>query len=238
MPRRRLLKPRLRSGWSFTVEPFFWAASLDGSVGVRGLGPANVNVDFDQIFDHIDWSPPPVMIDGEARNGRYALFTEFIYLGLEAEGTSPGPFHISAKENLDLVLWTFGGSYRVVDDGTATLDVLAGGRLWYLDSDLTLTGPRDGEGGQRQQDLGRSADWCGGSVGLGNGFGLHAEADVGGFGAGADIDWQVQGTLQYQFNNSFTLEAGYRYLAVDYDDDGFVWDVSMQGPIIGAKFQF
>ena len=130
-------------GWSFTAEPFFWAASLDGSVGVRGLGPVNVDIDFDQIFDHIDWWPPPVMIAGEARNGGYALFTEFIYLGLEAEGTSPGPFRISAEEDLDLILWTFGGSYRVVDNGTATLDVLAGGRLWYLDSDLTLTGPAD-----------------------------------------------------------------------------------------------
>ena len=35
-----------------------------------------------------------------------------------------------------------------------------------------------------------------------------------------------------------TLEAGYRYLAVDYDDSGFVWDVSMQGPVVGVKFRF
>ena len=225
--------------WTFTVEPFFWAASLDGSVGVHGLGPANVNIDFDQIFDHIDWWPPPIMLDGEARNGRYALFTEFIYLGLEADGTSPGPFHISAEEDLDLLLWTFGGSYRVVDNGTATLDVLAGGRLWSLDSDLTLTGPRG-----NVREASGSKTWVdpligvAGSVGLGSGFGLHAEADVGGFGVGADIDWQVQGTLQYQFNDWVTLEAGYRYLAVDYDDDGFVWDVSMQGPVIGVKFRF
>ena len=61
---------------------------------------------------------------------------------------------------------------------------------------------------------------------------------TGGFGVGADIDWQVQGTLQYQYNDWVTLEAGYRYLAVDYNDGGFVWDVSMQGPIIGAKFRF
>ena len=60
----------------------------------------------------------------------------------------------------------------------------------------------------------------------------------GGFGVGADIDWQVEATLEYKVNDSFALQAGYRYLAVDYDDDGFVWDVSMQGPVIGAKFQF
>ena len=45
---------------------------------------------------------------------------------------------------MDVILWTFGGSYSVVDNGTATLDVLAGGRLWYLDTDLTVTCPLEG----------------------------------------------------------------------------------------------
>ena len=76
--------------WSFTAEPFFWAAGLKGDVGDRGLGPANVSLDFDQIFNHIDWWPLPVMFAGEARNGPYAIFTDFIYLGLEADGSSPG----------------------------------------------------------------------------------------------------------------------------------------------------
>ncbi|TGR73077.1 hypothetical protein EN832_34025, partial [Mesorhizobium sp. M1C.F.Ca.ET.189.01.1.1] len=55
--------------WTFTAEPYFWMAGMNGRVGVRGLSPADVNVDFSQIFNHIDWSPPPVMLAGEARNG-------------------------------------------------------------------------------------------------------------------------------------------------------------------------
>ena len=231
--------PEAPPEWVFTAEPFFWAAGLKGDVGDRGLGPANVSLDFDQIFNHIDWWPPPIMINGEARNDRYALFTEFIYLGLKVEGTSPGPFQLfSASDKLNLVLWTFGGSYRLVDNGTATLDVLAGGRLWSLDNDLTVTGPlatREASGSKTWVD---PLIGVAGTVGLGNGFGLHGEADVGGFGVSAQIDWQVQGTLQYKYSDSVTLEAGYRYLAVDYDDDGFVWDVAMQGPVIGVKFSF
>jgi hypothetical protein len=30
--------------------------------------------------------------------------------------------------------------------------------------------------------------------------------------------------------------AGYRYLAVNYDRGGFVWDVSMAGPIVAISF--
>ena len=231
----------VEQGWTFTISPYLWMAGLNGSVGVRGLAPADVNVDFSQIFNNIDWSPPPLMIAGEARYGRYALFTDFIYLGLEADGTSPGPLALlSAEANMKMVLWTFGGSYRLVDTGTATLDVLAGGRLWSIDTDLTVTGPLGGVVGQASG----SKTWVdpligvAGDVALGNGFGLHGEADVGGFGVGAEIDWQVQGTLQYRYNDTVTLEAGYRYLAVDYDNDGFVFDVAMQGPVIGAKFRF
>ena len=224
--------------WTFTAEPYFWMAGMKGRVGVRGLSPADIDVDFSQIFDHIDWSPPPVMFAGEARNGRYAFFTDFIYLGLEADGTSAGPLALSAEADMNTVVWTFGGSYRVLDNGTATLDVLAGGRLWYLDTDLTVTGPlatNEASGSKTWVDplIGVAGD-----VALGSGFGLHGEADVGGFGVGADIDWQVQGTLQYRYSDSVTLEVGYRYLAVDYDDDGFVFDIAMQGPIIGARFRF
>jgi hypothetical protein len=225
-------------GWSFTAEPYFWAAGLDGSVGVRGLGPVDVNVDFTQIFNHIDWWPPPVMLAGEARNGPYAIFTDFIYLGLQADGSTRGPVPLSASADLNMVIWTFGGSYRVVDDGAATLDLMAGGRLWHLEDDLTLTGPL------QVRETSGSRTWVdpligvAGGVDLGSGFGLHAEADVGGFGAAADIDWQVQGTLQYQYNDMVTLEAGYRYLSVDYSNDGFLLDASLQGPIIGARIRF
>ena len=53
--------PEAAPEWSFTAEPFFWAAGLEGDAGVHGLGPVNVNIDFDQIFNHIDWWPPPIM---------------------------------------------------------------------------------------------------------------------------------------------------------------------------------
>jgi len=77
-----------------------------------------------------------------------------------------------------------------------------------------------------------------GRVELGNGFALQAEGDVGGFGLVSDIDWQVLGTLQYEVADSITLDAGYRYLAVDYKNGGFLLDVALSGPIVGASTRF
>ncbi len=231
-------EPVADSGWTFAAAPYLWMAGIKGQIGVGGRPPSDLDISFSEIFDALDWFPPPVMFVGEARNGRYAVFTDFIYLGTEAGGNLSGPLGASVNVDMTNIIWTFGGSYRVLDNGTATLDVLAGGRLWYMSTDITLTAAPftlQASGSKTWVDpiIGIS-----GAVDLGNGFGLHGEADIGGFGAAADLDWQVVGALKYQYNQSVALELGYRYLDVNYDRNGFVFDVAMQGPIIGASFRF
>jgi len=224
---------------SITLTTYLWAASMSGDVGVRGLRPAEIDVDFDEIFKSIDWFPPPIMLAAEVRYDRLGFLSDFIYLGLDADAASPGPTALTADANLKTMIWTFGGSYRVLQDSPVTLDLLAGARLWMLDANLTLTGPLIGT-----RQGGGSEAWVDPIVGIathinfGGGFGFKAEGDVGGFGVGADLDWQLLGALQYQLNESITLEAGYRYLSVDYDKGGFLYDVAMQGPLIGGSIRF
>lgn len=231
-------EPMIDTGWVLSVTPYFWMAGMEGQVGVRGSQPANVDLSFSEIFDAIDWWPPPVMLAGEARNGRYAIVTDFLYLGNEVGGTFPGPLSVAVDVNLNTIVWSFGGTYRVVDNGNATLDLMAGGRLWYMDTDITLAGPVNTLQGSGSKTWVDPIIGVAGTFDLGNGFGVRGSADVGGFGVAADLDWQVVGALQYQYNQMVSFEAGYRYLDVDYSDDGFVYDMVMQGPIIGATFKF
>jgi len=230
--------PWAQSPLSISLTSYLWFTSLSGDIGVGGLPPADIDVDFKDIFEKIDWFPPPIMIAGEVRYDRAAFLTDFIYLGMEGEGASPGPLPLTAEAELKTLIMTFAGAYRVVQSESVDLDLLAGARLWMLDTTLSLTGPL----ATRQR--GGSEAWVdplvgiAGHVKLGGGFALKAEGDVGGFGVGSDLDWQVLGALQYQVDDSLTLEAGYRYLAVDYDDDGFLFDVALQGPIIGGSIRF
>jgi hypothetical protein len=228
------------SGWSFSVSPYLWLAGLSGDVGVsKHLPTVDVDVGFDDIFDKIDWFPPPVMLVGEARYQRYSAFTDFIYLGLDAgNSATKGSLSVDADVEMHLAVWTFGGAYRLIDDGRMSLGVLAGGRLWNVHGDLKV------ESGAADRSRDATQTWVdpiiglNGRVDLGEGFAIQAEGDVGGFGAAADIDWQLLGTLQYQVSDWARLEAGYRYLAVDYDSDGFVLDAAIHGPIIGATLRF
>jgi opacity protein-like surface antigen len=226
--------------WSFRVSPYVWFARLSGDVGVGANLPViNVDADFSDIFESIDWFPPPVMVVGEVRYRRFAFVTDFIYLGLEEDHErTAGPESFAAEVDLNTTIWTFGGSFRAVETTPLTIDLLAGGRLWSVDAKGKLTGPlavRQRSGNQTWVDpiigiIGR--------IDLGNGFALQAEGDVGGFGATSDVDWQVLGKLQYAINETFAVEAGYRYLSVDHKNGGFLFDVALQGPIIGGSLQF
>jgi hypothetical protein len=67
------------------------------------------------------------------------------------------------------------------------------------------------------------------------------EADVGGVVAGSDLSWNAQGYLGYRtsvLGQETTFALGYRALHVDYDHNDFKWDVTYQGPILGALLRF
>ena len=75
---------------------------------------------------------------------------------------------------------------------------------------------------------------------FGNGFGLTAYGDVGGFGIAAHADWQISGTLDYAWKSWLDLHVGYRSLNVSYQASGspLGFDVHLKGPIIGATLRF
>src|SRR5262245_38723918 len=232
--------PTPSSPWSFSLSPYVWFAGMSGNVGVNAnLPKIDVDVSFGDIFKNIDWFPPPAMVVGEVRYGRLAAFTDFIYLGLDSnDEVTKGPAAAAVDLELNTIVCTFGGSYRVIDRDRGHLGLLIGGRLWNVDADGSLVGPlavRQHSGSKTWVD---PIVGINGRIELGSGFALHAEADVGGFGAASDIEWQVLGGLQYQIAQSIALEAGYRYLAVDFDDGGFLYDVALHGPIIGAIIRF
>ncbi len=69
--------------------------------------------------------------------------------------------------------------------------------------------------------------------------------DIGGFGVGSDLTWNVAGLLLYDFD-LFGMDAsvatGYRALYQDFEDGSgankFAYDVTTQGPILGMVIRF
>src|SRR5207249_7227272 len=56
--------------------------------------------------------------------------------------------------------------------------------------------------------------------------------EIGGFGVGADLMWQVEAAVGINLTRSIFTEVGYRALGVDYENDGLLFDAIMHGPQI------
>ena len=71
-------------------------------------------------------------------------------------------------------------------------------------------------------------------------FRLYTE--IGGFGAGSEIAWQVFPNAGIRLTERLGLEFGYRALGTDYESgeegDHFVWDTVMHGPAVGLTIRF
>ena len=53
------------------------------------------------------------------------------------------------------------------------------------------------------------------------------------WGTGSQLDYQIFGILGYQIKPKWTLQAGWRYLDVDYRSNT-IFDVAMSGVLFGV----
>jgi hypothetical protein len=67
---------------------------------------------------------------------------------------------------------------------------------------------------------------------------LAAQGDVGGFGAGSQIAWNVQAAFGINFSRNVFAELGYRYMYVDYENNGFLYNMNSYGLYSSVGFKF
>lgn len=231
--------------WQFQLTPYFWALAMDGDVTVKGV-KTSPSVSFDEIFDDLDYA---LMIEGEARKGRFGIYANAIYadLGTTAEGDG-----IRAKADAQTAWAGAGGFYRLgpwplgaeADGPKLAVDPYAGFRYTYLDTELRI---RDGG-----PQVSASESWVDPVIGIRTLWQLTpkwtvtALGDIGGFGVGADFTWQAAGLLGYRFGlfgaDNARIQAGYRALYQDYKsgngDDEFKWDMTLHGPTLALAIDF
>lgn len=225
-------------GWSFEIAPYVWAAGIEGDIApFPSLPTASVDETFGDVVDNLDGA---LMLVGEAREDRFGVFGDLIYLKTEATDSSPGPLFSSISVRSESVMLTALGFYRAVDRPDAFVDLLAGARYWSLDVDLSFAA-----GLLPATKVSNEETWIDPMVGAkartslgGSGMYLSGVALVGGFNVGSDFTYDLNINLGYQWTENFSTTLGYRYLAVDYRDDGFVYDVSQDGPILGLIWRF
>jgi hypothetical protein len=223
------------------ATPYLWLPWT--SVGVRPsdtrISSVSDTIGAGDLISHLTWVP--FMGQVEFRNGPFGLLADYIHAPLQAG--------ISTRN----ILFTGGAGGLTINTGTAMflyrplalpdqyVDVGAGFRAWGFDGDISLS-PRF----QRLSavNVSHGGAWADPLIAmryhleLGNGYSATAYGDVGGFGIGAHVDWQLVGTIDYALRPGVDLHAGFRSLNFNVGAPRADFNVNMYGPIVSATFRF
>ncbi len=233
-------------GWSFEFTPYIWGAAMSGEVEAGPLPAIGVDMSFSDILDNLDAG---LMGAFEARKGRWGLLLDAIYMKLAhsatASRTGPGPVGASATASAELeitqTVYAAAVAYRVIE-GRSPLDVIGGARYAKLEADARIDGSFYAQTGSVAGSAEKS--WVDPYVGvraqhpIADRWTLVGYADVGGFGVGSEFTWQAIAGINYEFSRTIAGKLGYRYMAVDYDKDGFRYDMANSGLYLGVGIRF
>jgi hypothetical protein len=233
-------------GWSFDFTPYLWGAGMDGSVQAGELPAIDVDMSFSDILDHLDTG---LMGAFEARKGRWGFLFDAIAMKIEDSGsatrTGSGPVGATASADalLEVKQTTYAAAvaYRLTE-GRAPLDLVGGLRYLEIEADARIDGSLFAQGGTVARSAKRS--WTDPYVGLrlqqplAERWTLVSYADIGGFGVGSDFTWQALLGTSYDFSKAIAGRAGYRMQGVDYDKDGFAYDMLYSGLYFALGIRF
>lgn len=223
-PKAPSLEP---TAWAYTVMPYAWMPSLNGSSTVKGR-----TTDIDATFVDLLHREIPKQLFGvmgafEMRKGPFAIMTDVVYMKAGASGNEArmrsvhpqvgGTLAATAALEFEMLIAETALAYEVFHSqgtvpGTATsIDLYAGGRFWWqrAEASLALTagltvGDLAVSGGRAVADSGNVA-WFDPLVGLRLRHHFTPETelvlrgDVGGFSVGSDLSWQVMGYMNWDF---------------------------------------
>ena len=228
-------------GYQFLVTPYLWLASVHATTmtPLEREPEVNSNVSTIDLLSHLDGAP--FMGSFEARYGALGFLVDAIHLPVSTRITTHDIFFQGGNAALRADTGTGVALYRVLEDPVQFADAGLGFRAWGFSSRVALN-----PGLLPGVSVNPGGGWADPLIGgryhrdLGNGWGLTAYGDVGGFGVGAHTDWQVMGTVDYSLNSSWNLHLGYRSLNFDItgSEGRFGFNVHLRGPIIAGTFRF
>ena len=221
--------------WRHTAIVYGMGAALDGDAYVGRLH-VPVEMSVSDVFDSLEFG---AMAAYRMDNGTWSITGDATFMGLGGTGTAPRRGLVKGDVDVDQTTLSVTLGRRL----TPSLEALFGLSYFDLSTDVkvTTTGPL----GLVSAKASAGADWIDPLVGLqynvpiGDAWRFNLRGDVGGFGVGSDLTYQVLTNFRWQANERIGVVFGYRLIAFDYEDgdEGGShyqrYDLVEQGPFVG-----
>lgn len=210
-----------------------WAAGIHGAAG-KGDFESSIDVSFSDLFDKLNAGAG---LDFEAGKGPFSVLVFAQYMHFEADGQTPRGFDTDLKAQFGLVDIALAYQLLNIPCGSESrlyFDAMGGFRWTYLSQEIGVN-----EGPFAGRDQNREQNWFDPYLGARVRFDINRHCNVSvlanyGFpGVGADSTWSAYAQFEYRFDSKWSVILGYRALNYNYGNDGFKFDITMQGPVIG-----
>lgn len=223
--------PATAQDWSGQVTLYGWGAGVTGDfTPFTGAPTLSFDKSLSEVLEDLDGA---FFVNGLARRGDLVLYGDFTYSTSSRSGlTSVGP--ASGKVTMRSLTLAAGKHFDM--GGGSGIDVLGGLRAWSIDGQVAVPAP--GVHVAPGKDFVDPIIAFRGMTQLADRWSLLGYMDVGGFGVGSDLTWQVAVTANYQASERLYLSIGWRHLYVDYSGGGTVFKGAMTGPVIGTTWTF
>lgn len=216
--------------WHLIVSPYLWFPGVHGTLGLRER-TVSLHASPGDLLSNFRIG---LMGTADLRHKRLLLPVDMIWIRLGDDKALPFPGlgESSADVRASQFVLTPKIGYRVVDRDALKVDALTGFRYWHVGQNLQFN--------PSGTEFSGSLNWVDPLIGgriqaaLSPKVSVTMAGDVGGWGAGSEMDYQVAGLLGYQIKPSWTLQAGYRYLYVNYRS-GIIFDAATSGVMFGVS---
>lgn len=221
------------SNWHLVASAYLWLPGVHGNVGAFNRTVA-VSASPGDLLSNFRFG---IMGFIEPSYKRIIFPVDLMWIRLGDNRAIPFPnlrVNTANIKGSELLLTPKIG-YRIVDLEKLKIDALAGFRYWHFTESLSFSPPNI------VPSFSSSQNWVDPLVGgritvpLSPKAAVTIAGDVGGWGAGSQLDYQVVGLLGYRIKRALTLQAGFRYLDVYYTSAGTVINLATSGVIFGIS---
>lgn len=225
--------------WQHTVVLYGMGAAIDGEAQIGNL-KVPVDLSISDVFDSLEFG---AMGAYRADNGSWSVTIDATFMGLG--GTSSTERGL-VKGDVDMDQMTLMGT--VGRRWTENLEFLFSLAYMDLSTDLEVRTSTPITGVITTRTASKDASWVDPLLGLQYSVPVADEwrftlrGDVGGFGIGSDLTYQVLTGFRWQANETVGTVLGYRLIAFDYEDGKGQnyqrYDLVEQGPLVGVTISF
>jgi hypothetical protein len=211
--------------WKYQLTPYLWTAGMSGQIG-----EAVVDMDFSDILEMAEVGGA-VGFEATYKDS-WSVMAEGSYFELSVGGAIPeDPAGTTIGIDVGAGAAMLAGMKRVADN----VDLYMGARYMYMKTDVNPSlGPT----------ISDTQEWVDPIVGIrvrgeaSDKLSVMLDMDVGGFGVSSKLTFHMVANMVYAFNDTYSGVFGYRLLDIEYDRDGFVYDVKQDGLLMGLGISF